>query len=146
MPSPGSAALAGQIAPLSFTVEGGFDTTLQHNWSTASRIGIALHSGWTCASPTTASTMTASFVAEFSDIRSSVGPGYLHAIGIGIDTETTLWAESWRPEPQIHTYAPTATTIYSQIMAASPWDSAAIRALSQRVADVFMANFVQEVG
>jgi hypothetical protein len=146
MPSPGASMLASQIAPLTFTVEGGFETTLQSGWHTASRIASAMDTGWTCASPVTPSTMTGSFASEFADIRSSIGPGYLHAIGIGIDAEIQQWVASWQHEPHIHAYAPSASAIYRQIMAASPWDSAAIRALSQRVADVFIANFVQEVG
>lgn len=146
MPSPGASTLASQIAPLTFVVEGGFETTLQSGWHTATRVARAMHNGWTCASPTTPSTMTASFASEFADIRSSIGPGYLHAIGIGIDAEIQQWVASWQHEPHIHAYVPSAASIYSRIMAASPWDSAAIRALSQRVADVFMASFVQEVG
>ena len=146
MPSPGASMLASQIAPLTFVVEGGFETTLQSGWSTATRVARALHAGWTCASPTTQSTMTSAFAAEFSDFSSSIGPGYLQAIGIGIDAEIQQWVASWQHDPRIHAYAPSASAIYRQIMAASPWDSAAIRALSQRVADVFMGHFVQAVG
>jgi hypothetical protein len=145
MPSPGSSAIAAAIAPLAFSVSG-IATAIQPGWSTAVRLGRALDAGWTCASPSTSSTMTAAMAAEFSDMAGGWGLAWASAIGIGIDAETAAWAASWNDNAHLHTYAPSTSSVYAAIAAACPYDSEAIRAINQRVAEVFIADFVQEAG
>lgn len=145
MPSPGAGTLAAEITPLTFTVHG-ISTTLQPGWDTAARLGRALDAGWTCATPTTTSAMTSAMVAEFGHMSGGWGLVWARAIGIGIDAEVGLWVASWQNDPRIHAYAPSASSVYAAIDAACPYDSEAIRAINQRVADVFMSHFVQEVG
>ena len=147
MPSTGSAAIAAVIGAKTYTVEGGFNTQFVEAYPTTQKLAAAIHAGWTSASPTTPTTMAASFTAEFAGyLLPGIGQAFFNCIASGIDAEIADWVASWAPVPQVHTYVPNAASIVSRIMACSPIQSAGTQALSEAAAEAFMAGFVQEVG
>jgi hypothetical protein len=145
MPSPGTETIATEIGNKTYTVEGGFDVEFKTLGDTVQKLSTAINAGWTSAAPTTVTTMAITITAEFTQ-TAGIGLAFLIALGTGIDAEVTNWAASFNSITSLHTYAPTALTITSAIMAASPIQSAGAIALAEVVSDIFIANFEQEAG
>ncbi|MCW8965371.1 MAG: hypothetical protein OQK82_01590, partial [Candidatus Pacearchaeota archaeon] len=123
------------------------NTQFVETYPTTQKLAAAIDAGWTSASPTTATTMAASFSAEFAGyLFPGIGQTFIYCIASGIDAEIAAWVASWDTLAQIHTYPPNAASIISRIMACSPVQSAGAQAIAEAVADAFMAGFGQEVG
>lgn len=146
MPSIGAAAIASTIGAKSYTVEGGFSTQFVSTAEFVVKLANAIHAGWTSASPTTPTTLSASFAAEFAGYLSGNGLLFVNCIATGIDDEIAAWVSSWEPVPAVHTFTVTAASIVSRIMACSPVVSNGSQALAEVVADAFMSGFGQETG
>lgn len=146
MPSIGQSAIANILGAKTYTVEGGFNTQFNVNGTTVQKLATAIDAGWTSASPTTPTSMAASFAAEFSSYLAGPGLVFIYCVAQGIDDETQAWADSWNPIPAVHAYTVNAASIVSRIMACSPVQSNGALAISEAVADAFMTGFGQEVG
>lgn len=145
MPSPGKTAIEKELAKLTYTVEGGFPVKFIQSGYLVQNLSTALNTGWTSASPTTITTMATAISQQFNTFRGQ-GLTFVIALGTGIDTETAKWAASFKPLPNIHSYAPTVQSTIAAILAASPIQSAGIIALTNAVATLFIDNFEQEIG
>lgn len=145
MPSPGKASIEKELANLPYTVEGGFPVKFIQSGSLVQNLSTALDTGWTSASPAVITTMATAITNQFSN-TSGQGLAFVIALGTGIDVEVSKWAASYKPIPNVHTYAPTATAIVAAILAVSPIQSAGIIVLANAVATIFIDNFEQEVG
>lgn len=146
MPSPGQAAIASSIGTKSFTVEGGFVTQFQSTAEFIQDLATAINAGWTCASPTTPSTMAAAFTSQFAGMLAGVGKQVIDCIAAGIDAEIAAWVASWNTGTSTHTYVVNSASIVSRIQACSPVWSNGAKAIAEAVADAFMSGFGQEVG
>lgn len=146
MPSIGAAAIASTIGAKSYTVEGGYPTQFVSSGAFVVKLANAIHAGWTSASPTTPTSMAASFSAEFAGYLLGNGLLFVNCIASGIDDETAAWVASWQPIPAVHSYTVTAASMVSRMMACSPVVSNGSRALAEVVADAFMSGFGQETG
>ncbi|NVK42110.1 MAG: hypothetical protein HWE39_12790 [Oceanospirillaceae bacterium] len=144
MPSPGTAAIEQAIAGTQFDVEGE-TTEFKEGSLIVVQLGRAIDAGWTSASPSTSTTMAATFASEFSNVA-GVGLTAMNAIATGIDQEVAAWIASFNPVAGVHAYAPTAASIKSKILAASPVSSNGMTALAQAVADAFIDGFDPMVG
>lgn len=145
MPSPGKESIATEIGKKTYTVEGGFDVQFKTQSNTVQKLATAIDAGWTSSAPTTITTLANAITREFTQVSGN-GLANLIALGTGIDAEVTKWAASFNSLTSLHTYAPTAIAITTATMAASPIKSAGAIALSNVVADIFIANFEQEAG
>lgn len=145
MPTPGAEALETAITGFTITVADGVTTEFKAGPVSAA-LAEGMDAGWTCATPTTVSTMAATIGTAFADIAAGQGLASMVAIGTAIDAETAAWASSWNSTAQVHSYAPDADTISAAAVAASPVKSPGFTALAEAVAAAFVANFVQEVG
>jgi hypothetical protein len=146
MPSPGASAIESAIAGTTFKVEG-TDTTTEFKAGSilVVQLGKAIHAGWTSTSPALPTTMALAFALEFENLTGQ-GLASMKAIASGIDQETALWVASYNPLTGLHTYAPTAVSLKTKIIAASQIKSNGMNALSNAVATAFIDEFDPEVG
>jgi len=148
MPSPGQSTIATALGSTTFDVEAldanGETYTVAQQFNTDSefvqQLATAMHTGWTSVSPSTVTTMVATFEPTFNHLLGQ-GKSVMLAIAQGIDAEVTLWAASWNSTRAEHEYAPDAASIYNQIQNSLPITSAGINAISQAAADAFMSGF-----
>ena len=146
MPSIGQSAIATILAK-PYTVEGGFNVQVNVNGVFVQKLANAIHAGWTSASPTTPTTMGASFNTEFSNyLFAGLGKVFVECIASGIDAEVAAWVASWDDINMIHTFTVSNASIYNRIMACSPYQSNGAKVFAQGAADAFMAGFGQEAG
>ena len=144
MPSIGAAAIANGIGAKAFTVEGGFATQFISTADFVVKIANAIHAGWTSSSPSTPTSMVASFATEFSGFLTGNGLAAGGCIASAIDDETTDWANSWNGAT--HSYVVSAASIVSRVAACSPVSSNGMTALAEVVASLCMSGFGQETG
>ncbi len=146
MPTIGKSAIAQKIAAKSFEVENtGATVQYQEDVDFVQRLANAIHTGWTSLTPVTPTAMLTSFASVFADYTGQ-GRAMLDAIATGIDQESSAWAASWNPTLAKHLYAPSAATIKSKILAASPFQSNAVTALAEATSEAYMSGFKQEEG
>lgn len=147
MPSPGYTAILNAFDGLTYSVEGGYNTSFNKNNSFIQDLASAIHNGWTSATPTTSTTMASKFAAQ--PFASYTGYSiFIQKIAQGIDAEVNAWVASWVPPPgsATHTYVVNQASIYNRIMSASSVQSNGAKALAQKCAQIFASNFGQEVG
>ncbi|MGR6871240.1 hypothetical protein ACU6U9_02780 [Pseudomonas sp. HK3] len=146
MPSPGTAAIESAIAGTTFQVEG-TDTTTEFKAGSilVVQLSKAIDAGWTSISPALTTSMVLSFALEFTNL---VGPGLaaMNAIASGIDQETALWVASYNPLTGLHAYAPTAVSLKTKIIAASPIKSNGMNALADAITNAFIDGFDPKLG
>lgn len=145
MPTPGAEALETALTGFTITLTGGVTTEFKAGPVSAA-LADGMDAGWTCATPTTVSTMSAAIGSAFAGMAAGQGLASMVAIGTAIDAEIAVWAASWNATAQVHSYAPAADTISAAAIAASPVKSPGFTALAEAAAAAFVANFVQEVG
>tara|TARA_R110001583_G_scaffold48027_1_gene150263 strand:- start:30198 stop:30650 length:453 start_codon:yes stop_codon:yes gene_type:complete len=150
MPTPGSTAIAASISNTPYAIQysgNNVDVTLRQDSETVQRIAAGMHAGWTSATPSATTTMAATIPAAFAGmVNAGQGLEFITALGIGIDYETQLWANSWSAPQAQHNYTPQKSSIVNAIQDASPIWSSGCEALANKVADAFLSAFVQEVG
>lgn len=146
MPSPGQSSIAGTLGAKTYTVDGGFDTQFNEQGTFVQKLATAIDSGWTCATPTTSTSMASAFDAELANYLAGQGKQFVDCIAAGIDTEIDAWVASWDTKLQIHTFVVSAAGIVSRIQACAPIWSAGAQAVAESAADAFMSGFGQEVG
>jgi len=146
MPSPGATTIAATICEKTYIVEGNHATVFNKQGTFVQSLAKAMDSGWTSATPTTTTTMVASFEAEFSERLKGQGKQMIMCIAQAIDAETAAWAASWDSLTMIHTYAPNVGSIVITTQGCAPlWSQGAI-AITEVVAKAFVDHFEQEVG
>ncbi len=129
------------------------------------KLATALNKGWTCAPPSTPTTMETEVTREFSldtdlPYLTGIGASLVKCIAIAIDNETSDWADSWSSETGTHTYVVSASNIVTGIKGCTklatedpeaeppvpPFWSNGAKAVAEAVADAFMSGFGQETG
>lgn len=140
MPSPGASALQNELDDIAFVIHGEHSTVIKKTSSTIVSLAAAMDTGWTSATPATASTMVASFSIQFVAL---VGDGldFMHAVAAGIDGEVALWIASFNAITSVHEYIPGASDIEDAIKALSPIESDGSNALVEKISSVFADNF-----
>jgi hypothetical protein len=146
MPSTGATAIANVIGAKSYIVEGGFATLFINSGEFVLKLANAIHAGWTSVSPTTPTSMAASFALEFNGYLFGNGLLFINCVATSIDDEIATWVASWNVLTSVHDYTVNAASIVSRIMVCTPVVSYGTRALAEAVADAFMSGFGQEAG
>lgn len=146
MPSPGQDAIATTLGNKAYTVEGGFNTQFKKEKTFIQKLATAMDTGWTSAPPSTPTTMSGSFAAEFNAYLTGRGMLFVSCIASAIDTETTAWGNSWDSIAQVHHYTVSAANIVTSIQNCAPLWSNGAKAIAEAVADAFMSGFGQETG
>lgn len=146
MPSPGRQAIADFIGNKTYTVEGGFDTKFNASGTFVQSLAMAMDTGWTSATPTTITTMQATFSNELNGYLSGNGLQVIMCIAQAIDTETASWANSWDAIQSVHTYTPTVASIIATTQGCAPIWSQGAQAITTAAAEAFINWFEQEAG
>lgn len=150
MPSPGQSSIKTTLLNASWVYSGvTLGLASSGGANTADKLATGMHNGWTCASPSTISTMHTTIPVAFSGVFAGSG-GYgqtLTEMGQGIDNRTQAWASSWNGS--IHTDTVTTANTESAILAAITTGQgtyASVQSLAHQMAVAFMSGFGQETG
>ena len=143
MPAPSVENTKTAIA-VPYTVEGGFSTSIDIDSNFCVKFSNGFVNGWTCASPTTASSFETQIISAFGSYITGGSNGllWITCIGRELDNEVIEWVDSWNSS--IHTYTPSSSAIVTRIEGCQPFSSNATTKMNQTIADWFITNFGQE--